>query len=125
MICGIGIDIIEVARIEKLISGEKNRFRKLVFTDCENEYCEGKINKAQNYAVRFAAKEAFFKALGTGMRDGLRWKEIEILNDELGKPNIICAGVCQEKLNQFKVKHIHVSLTHTAEYGAATVILEK
>ena len=125
MIYGIGIDIVEVQRIEKQISSKKDRFFTLLFTEKEREYCDGKINKAQNYAVRFAAKEAFLKALGTGLRYGLRWKEIEIANDKLGKPKISCSGDCQKKLSSAGIKNVFVSLTHTKDYAAATVILEK
>ncbi len=125
MICGIGFDIVEVQRIEKQIAGKKDRFFALIFTEKEIKYCEGKINKAENYAVRFAAKEALLKALGTGMRDGLRWTEIEIANNKFGRPEINCSGVCQKKVTLMGIKNIHVSLSHTKDYGAATVILEK
>ena len=80
MILGIGTDIIEVSRIEKEISKERQGFQKKVFTANEIQYCETKRFKAQNYAARFAAKEACLKAIGTGLRDGLSWKDIEILN---------------------------------------------
>lgn len=125
MIYGIGIDIIEVARIAKQISGESNSFVKKVFTSNEIEYCEKKIkNKAQNYAARFAAKEAFFKAIGTGWRDGLSWKEIETTNDELGKPDIILIGKAKELAENLKILKIHVSVSHIKELAVAVVILE-
>ena len=125
MIFGIGIDIIEVARIQKQIDSESNSFLKKIFTDKEIEYCESKIkNKAQNFAARFAAKEAFFKALGTGWRDGLSWKDVEIENDELGKPNILLSGKSKKNIQENSISKIHVSLSHINEIAVAVVILE-
>lgn len=125
MIVGIGIDIIEVARIEKQVEAESNSFIKKIFTNNEIEYCETKIkNKAQNYAARFAAKEAFFKALGTGWRDGLSWKDIEIENDELGKPAIFVNGKSKKLIEEKSISKIHVSLSHIKAIAVAVVILE-
>ncbi|HEX9975428.1 MAG TPA: holo-ACP synthase, partial [bacterium] len=125
LIFGIGIDIIEVARIQKQIDTESNSFVKKIFTEKEIEYCETKIkNKAQNYAVRFAAKEAFFKALGTGWRDGFLWKDVEIDNDELGKPNILLSGKSKLFIQKNNILKIHVSLSHIKEIAVAVVILE-
>jgi holo-[acyl-carrier protein] synthase len=126
LIFGIGIDIIEVVRIEKQIEAESNSFIKKIFTNNEIEYCETKIkNKAQNYAARFAAKEAFFKALGTGWRDGLSWKDVEIENDELGKPKILLSGKSKTYIQENSISTIHVSLSHIREIAVAVVILEK
>ncbi len=83
MIYGIGIDLIEVERIRRQLD-RSDRFIKRIFTPDEIVYCESKKNKAQNYAARFAAKEAFFKALGTGWRSGLAFNHVEIINDSLG-----------------------------------------
>ncbi|MCI0496024.1 holo-ACP synthase [candidate division KSB1 bacterium] len=125
MIFGIGIDIIEVARIEKQIEAESNSFVNKIFTDNEVRYCETKIkNKAQNYAARFAAKEAFFKALGTGWRDGLSWKDIEIENDDLGKPSILLTGKSKQIIQENNISTVHVSLSHIREIAVAVVILE-
>lgn len=125
MLYGIGIDIIEVKRIEKQVGNEASAFIKKIFTSQEIDYCESKIkNKAQNYAVRFAAKEAFFKALGTGWRDGLSWQDVEITNDELGKPNILVTGKSQTIIQEKNIKHIHVSLSHIKEIAIAVVIME-
>lgn len=126
MIFGIGIDIIEVARINKQIEAESNSFVKKIFTENEIRYCETKIrNKAQNYAARFAAKEAFFKALGTGWRDGLSWKDLEIENDELGKPTLLVSGKSREAIQEKSILKIHVSLSHIKAIAVAVVILEK
>ncbi len=86
MIFGIGIDIIEVKRIKKRLE-DNDALRQKLYTETEQSYCEsGNVVKYQSYAARFAAKEAFFKALGTGYRYGMAFHEIEVLNDELGKP---------------------------------------
>lgn len=124
MITGLGTDIIEVGRIkDKLLSDEG--FRDNIFTAAEVEYCESKKNKAENYAARYAAKEAFFKALGTGWRYGMAFKEIEIINDKLGKPEISVSGKVKEFMEQNNIQDIHVSLSHIKDMVNAIVILEK
>lgn len=123
MIWGIGIDIIEVERIDKAVSNE--RFLNKVFTEHERQYCETRgCHKGQSYAARFAAKEAFVKALGTGLRNGTL-KEIEIINNELGQPQIILNGWFAEYINDNHINVICVSLSHTKSYAAANVLLAK
>ncbi len=124
MIAGLGTDIIEVGRIkDKLLSDEG--FMKNIFTPAEIEYCESKRNKAENFAARYAAKEAFFKALGTGWRYGMAFKEIEIINDELGKPDILVSGKVKDFIEKNNISNIHVSLSHIRDMVNAIVILEK
>jgi holo-[acyl-carrier protein] synthase len=122
MILGIGTDIAEVVRIAKSI--ENDLFKKRIFSETEIAYCNIKTNKAENYAARFAAKEAFLKALGTGLRGDITINEIEIVNDELGKPSILLLGNTAEYLSGKNIKHIHVSLSHTKDMAMATVVLE-
>jgi len=125
LIFGIGIDIIEVERIAKQVSDSSNTFIQKIFTKKEIAYCETKIkNKAQNYAARFAAKEAFFKAIGTGWRDGFKWQEIEVENDNLGKPIINVSGKLKGFVEGKNILNIHVSLSHLKEIAVAVVILE-
>ncbi|MFZ5518421.1 MAG: holo-ACP synthase [Candidatus Zhuqueibacterota bacterium] len=124
MIFGIGIDIIEVARVEKQIAGDDSGFLKRIFSEKEIGYCELKRNRAQHYAARFAAKEAFFKAIGIGWRNGLAWSEIEILDDDLGKPNIFLHGKAKQFIDENHIKQLHVSLSHLKETAVAVVILE-
>ena len=115
MITGIGIDIIEVERVKKL--AEKNpRFLERIFTDREISYCSEKRNKYQHFAARFAAKEAFFKAIGRR----ISWREIELINLPSGKPQL---EINSKETISFEVAH--VSISHLAEYAVATVILEK
>lgn len=122
MIIGIGTDITEVARIEKNI--ENNNFKEKVFSPNEIAYCETKANKAERFAARFAAKEAFFKAIGTGLRNGMAFKEVEVLNDELGKPYLNIVGKTSKIIAEKKVRVTHISLSHTQEMAIAMVVLE-
>jgi len=123
MIFGIGIDNIEVDRVRTQL--EKNRFKENIFSPAEIEYCDTRKNSAENYAARFAAKEAFFKAIGTGWRGGLAFNEIEVLNDKLGKPVIKLYGKSKEFAEEKEIDKIHVSLTHLKNYASAIVIIEK
>ena len=122
MIIGIGTDIAEVPRIAKSI--ENNSFKEKVFSAREISYCETKANKAESFAARFAAKEAFFKALGTGWRGGMAFNEVEVENDDLGKPTINVLGQTAEILKDKKIRIIHVSLSHIKDVAMATVVLE-
>jgi holo-[acyl-carrier protein] synthase len=122
MIIGLGTDIAEVHRIAKSI--ENNSFKEKVFSKAEIEYCDTKVNKAESYTARFAAKEAFFKALGTGWRGGMSFKEVEVWNDELGKPTLNILGNTAEILKERNIKKIHISLSHIKDVAMATVILE-
>ncbi|MBL7136839.1 MAG: holo-ACP synthase [Candidatus Marinimicrobia bacterium] len=124
MIFGIGTDIIEVERVGKQIS-KGNGFKEKIFTPNEIKYCESRKNKAQNYAARFAAKEAFFKAIGTGWRRGLAFSEIEVVNNELGKPEINLYGKTKKFIEENRIENIHVSLSHVKNLVSAIVILEK
>ena len=124
MILGVGTDIIEVERIRKNIES-KNHFKEKIFSKNEIDYCEKKANKAESYAARFAAKEAFFKALGTGWRNGMSFAEVEIMNNELGKPQINLFGKAKEVTEKQNCSDIHVSMSHLKEFASAIVILEK
>ena len=124
MIFGIGIDNIEVSRIEKNISKDIG-FREKVFTPKEIEYCElKKAGRFQSYAARFCAKEAFFKALGTGWRGEMAFDEIEVVNNKLGKPELTVYGTVKEFVEKKKIKTIHVSLSHLKEIASAIIIME-
>jgi holo-[acyl-carrier protein] synthase len=124
MICGTGIDLIEVGRIARQVAGQA-RFRTKIFSESEIAYCEKKANKAEHYAARFAAKEAFFKALGTGWRGGLKFSEVEVINDALGKPELHFLGQTGAIVNAKGFTRIHLSLCHLQSIAAAVVIIEK
>lgn len=123
MISGTGIDIVEVERIRTSI--EKNvRFKSLVFSADEIAYCEQQGSPYENFAGRFAAKEAFFKALGTGWRGNMAFHEVSILNDELGKPAIRLYGKTQAEVAERGNLQLHVSISHTTAYATAMVVVE-
>ncbi len=123
MIFGHGIDIIEISRIQKAIE-RSNRFKTKIYTANEILYCESKASKYQAFAARFAAKEAFFKAIGTGWAKGIQWTDIEVLNNDLGKPNLILYNNAKCYLTQNNINHTHISLSHLKDIAIASVILE-
>jgi holo-[acyl-carrier protein] synthase len=124
MIAGVGIDMIEVERVATNI-GKDAGFKELVFSQHEIAYCETKANKFEHYAARFAAKEAFFKAMGTGWMSGTAFNEIEIINDESGKPEIHLLGNSAIAINKSGAIKISVSLSHLKTFASAVVIIEK
>ena len=123
MIFGIGTDIIEVERIKQQLK-KINGLNEKIYTEKEKRYCESKKYSAQHYAGRYAAKEAFFKALGTGWRYGFKFNEIELVNDELGRPKIMIYGKIKEFIIKKNIKNIHVSISHLKDIANAFVILE-
>lgn len=124
MIYGLGTDIMDVERLKKQLLKEDG-LREKIFTEGEINYCESKRYKYRHYAVRYAAKEAFFKALGTGWRHGMKYQEIEINNDPLGKPDVILQGTAKEYFNVNALSGIYVSLSHLKNIVNAVVIIEK
>ncbi len=125
MIVSIGIDIVEVYRIRETIS-RTPRFVERVFTERERAYCDAKgMAAAQSYAARFAAKEAFLKALKTGWRGKITWHDIEILSSENNVPSLEIRGAAGKILENLGANQIHLSLSHTTEHAVAQVILEK
>jgi holo-[acyl-carrier protein] synthase len=123
LIFGIGTDIIEVPRVARQLS-QTDGLREQLFTAREIAYCESKGTSSQHYAARFAAKEAFLKAMGTGWRDGYRFGDIEIVNDELGKPEVSLHGKVKSFCAQNMIGRMHVTLTHTKDLAKAVVVLE-
>ena len=116
--------MIEVERIETKISKESG-FREIVFSKREIDYCESKKNKFEHYAARFAAKEAFYKAIGFGWMPGTSFNEIEITNDPKGKPELNLLGKTSEIMAQTGIRNIFVSLSHLKTQAIAVVIIEK
>jgi len=123
MIIGIGTDIVEVARIKSSIENYGDRFTSRIYTETEIKYCEAfKENKYQHYAARFAAKESFSKAIGTGLTRGFKFKEIGIENEKSGKPNVVLAGGMEKKWGGYSVT---VSLSHTDNNAIAYLVIEE
>ncbi|MBA7596338.1 Holo-[acyl-carrier-protein] synthase [subsurface metagenome] len=116
----VGIDIVEVKRIEKAIKKWGERFIKRVFLPGEEAYCNAKRNPPVCYSARFAAKEAFSKALGTGIRK-LSWKDIEVKRNEMGKPYLIIRGKSKEILGK---RRLDISISHTDNIATAIIIIE-
>ena len=125
MIAGIGIDIVEVYRIREALE-RTPRFIDRVFTEAEIEFCRSKgVKQFESFAGRYAAKEAMFKALGTGWRGELAWKDIEILPDELVAPVPKFSGEVAMQLSALECSDVHLSISHTENYAVAQVIIEK
>jgi len=124
MIYGIGVDIVKIERFKRALDRWGDRLSTRVFTPKELSICNTKAQPSRHLALRFAAKEAFLKALGIGMFQGVTWTEIEIINDPLGRPLMTVRGkaemICREK----GITEIFVSISHEAEYGVAHVLLE-
>lgn len=125
MIFGTGVDIVDISRFERLLEEGNVRLFERLFTPHEVEYCAGKAHSAQHYALRFAAKEAFLKACGLGLREGLTWHDVEVVNDTLGKPELRLHGKAQQIFTDMDLSKIFVSLSHDGNFAVAMVVLER
>lgn len=124
MILGTGVDLAEVERIRQSVERFGDRFVKRIYTEREIAYVERKANRFERYAARFAAKEAGMKALGTGWRRGIQWKDFEVANLPSGRPTLLLHGEAEQIAARMGVKAIQLSLTHTKENALAYVIFE-
>jgi holo-[acyl-carrier protein] synthase len=124
MIVGTGIDIVEVARIAASVERFGERFVNRVFTANEILYCQSKQNAMERFAARFAAKEAGFKAIGTGWRNGVTWQDVEVSREPGGRPTICFRGRAAEFAARLGARRASLSISHTAEQAIAQVILE-
>jgi len=124
VIVGTGIDLVETERIRRTVARFGRRFLERVFTPGEIAYAERKRDPAERYAARFAAKEAAMKAIGTGLRCGVRWRDFEVANRTSGKPELLFHGRAAEIAAALKVRRCTLSLTHTKGQAVALVILE-
>ena len=125
-IFGIGTDIVNIKRIEQSLKKHKFTFKNKIFSKKEISYCEKRKNSSSFYAKRFAAKEAFSKALGTGIRKGVNFKDIEVSNNPQGKPSIFLKGdlaAYLKKKVKYKKYDIHLSLSDDKPWAQATVII--
>ncbi len=122
MIVGIGIDVVEVNRIAESIKREG--FLSRVFTSTEQEECHKSRNFAERFAGRFAVKEAFMKAVGAGLRQGVWFRQLEVLNETTGRPYLKVTGRAAEIMHHLGATAVHVSISHTAGVAAGVVILE-
>jgi holo-[acyl-carrier protein] synthase len=125
MIVSIGTDIVEVYRIAETMT-RTPRFIERVFTEYERNYCDNKgAAAAQSYAGRFAAKEAFLKALQTGWRGKITWQDIEIVSSDLGVPSLVVRNEAKNLLEKMGADRTHLTISHTTEHAVAHVIFEK
>jgi holo-[acyl-carrier protein] synthase len=125
VIVGVGLDVVETAQIERLLTGHGQRFAERVFTDAERRACSGRVDAVQAFAARFAAKEACFKALGTGLGYGMSFLHVEVVRaNGGGAPELRLTGPAAERARERGVRRVHVSLSHQPGIAAATVILE-
>jgi holo-[acyl-carrier protein] synthase len=125
MILGIGIDLINIPRIEGILKKWGDKFKKKAFSKGEIEYSESFEKSYVRFAANFAVKEAFVKALGKGFRENIRILDIEVLRNEYGKPYITLHGKAKQSTELLGVNSIYTSISHDAEYSIAVVILER
>ena len=124
MILGTGVDLAEVGRIRAAVERHGRRFIDRIYTEREIAYVERKANRFERYAARFAAKEAGMKAIGTGWKRGVRWQDFEVVNAPSGRPELRLHGVAEQIARGMGAANVALSLTHTAQFGMAMVILE-
>ncbi|NDY42222.1 holo-ACP synthase [Dissulfurirhabdus thermomarina] len=124
MIVGLGVDIVEIDRIARAVDRWGERFLGRVFTPEERAYCRRSRRPAENLALRFAAKEACSKALGTGMRAGVAWRQISVRHEPSGRPVLGLTGAALDRARRLGATAWHVSLSHERAFGVAVVVLE-
>ena len=124
MIVGIGVDIVEIRRFGAVLERQRDRFLKRVFTAGEQEFCRAHRDPVPHFAVRFAAKEALFKALGTGWAKGVSWLDVDVRREGQGAPTIVLGGEAEQISRRLGARSVHVSLSHSNESAIAAVILE-
>jgi holo-[acyl-carrier protein] synthase len=116
-IVGIGTDIVECLRIGRMIERHGELFLRRVYTDHEIRYCQERRRAVEHFAGRWAAKEAILKSLGSGWRRGLDWTDIEIRNDNEGKPQVHLGGAVRDLALELRIQNIHVSISHCRAYA--------
>ena len=124
MIVGIGVDIVDVGRMEGLLARYRERFVRRVFTDAEAGYAKKSVREAERLAGRFAVKEAVLKAFGTGKSQGILWRDVETVRGAMGKPEVKLYGNADKYMKKIKGERISVSITHDGGKAVAFVIIE-
>ena len=119
------IDIVDIERVNRLLERYRDRFVKRVFTDEEERYAIRSIRPAERLAGRFAVKEAFMKAIGTGKSNGILWRDVETVRGSLGKPKVNLYGKASKYLDMLNANNVHVSITHDGGKAVAFVIIER
>ncbi len=124
VIVGVGVDIVAVARIQKMLDREKERFLARAFTPAERDYCLGRGRPAESLAARFAAKEAVMKILGTGWGEGVGFLQVEVVRDPKGNPGLELTGEAAEVAQKLGIGKLHLSLSHSADHAVAFAVAE-
>ena len=124
MIVGIGVDLCDTERVRDLIAKWGERFEQRVFTERERAYCRNERRRHECLGGRFAAKEAALKAIGTGLSNGIRWKDVELVSGESSPPRIEWHGRAAEIAEMRGMKSCHTTITHDGGLAVAVVILE-
>ncbi len=124
MIFGSGIDIVNIERIERLMGRWGDHFLGRVFTEKEIVWCQHRTRPPECFATRFAAKEAFLKAIGSGLRNGIQWTDIEVENDPMGKPLLSLHRRAKEVLQTHRIERTFLTLSHDRPFAVAHVLLE-
>jgi holo-[acyl-carrier protein] synthase len=125
MIYGTGVDIIEIKRIQNSLTKFSPRFEEKVFTDNEIKYCQSQADPVKHFAARFAVKEAVSKSLGTGISKEVGLKDIEVVNQDSGKPLVVMNGQGKKLFEKLNLKCIHISISHDKHYAIAQAIAEQ
>ena len=124
MIVGIGVDIVEIPRFGEVIQRQSDRFIRRVFTRAEQDYCRAHRDPVPHYAARFAAKEALFKALGTGWAGGVSWLDVDVRRDGRGAPYLVLQGEADKISRSLGAARVHLSLSHSRDSAVAVVVLD-
>jgi holo-[acyl-carrier protein] synthase len=124
MIVGTGVDLVEIDRLRKVMERLKDRFIARVFTESEQQFCNGHRDPVPHFAARFAAKEALFKALGTGWAKGVTWLDVEVRRERQDAPIMVLYGEAQRLSVAMGARKVHLSLSHSEQWAVAMVILE-
>jgi holo-[acyl-carrier protein] synthase len=124
MILGIGIDLVDIPRLERVLERHGGRAHERLFTAGEVAYCNAAARPGESYAARFAAKEAFFKAVRRGWGQGVTWTEVEVVSSSEGAPRLVLHGGARERAESLGARRMHLSLTHSGEVAAAFLVLE-
>lgn len=124
MIFGIGTDIVAIERFQRFVDEGNTPLLQRIFTGQERDLCDSRKASAASYAARFAAKESFLKALGTGLRSGISWHDMEVVHDSLGKPELRLSGRAQEIFREHGLSTVHLSLSHDGGHAIAMAVLE-
>lgn len=124
MIVGTGVDLVEIERFRKVIERTKDRLIMRVFTPAEQQFCNQHRDPIPHYAVRFAAKEAVFKALGTGWAKGVTWLDVEVQREKSNAPVVVLYGEARRLCESMGAQKVHISLSHSDQCAIAMVVLE-